>query len=87
MARWEEFQKCPGCGYDFATGEGDLACDYCVCPYLPEELEVLCPWCCFNFFTLEGNSPCENPLECEHGEEPRSHLANLRTWLTSQAGS
>ncbi len=28
MARWEGFRKCPGCGYDFATGEGERSCSW-----------------------------------------------------------
>jgi hypothetical protein len=26
MTRWQEFTKCPGCGLDFATGEGERSC-------------------------------------------------------------
>jgi hypothetical protein len=43
MARWEGFSQCPGCGYDFATGEGERSCAWGDCPYLPEELDVFCP--------------------------------------------
>ena len=80
MAKWEAFRQCPGCGFDFATGEGERSCSWGDCPYLPEELNVFCDSCRFNFFTMEGNPPCEDPLTCEHAAEPRSHVENLRTW-------
>ena len=40
MARWEGFRKCPGCGYDFATGEGERSCSWGECPYVPEAIDV-----------------------------------------------
>ncbi|HEX9123533.1 MAG TPA: hypothetical protein VF984_09275 [Actinomycetota bacterium] len=80
MARWEGFEKCPGCGFDLVTGEGQRSCAWGDCPYLPGELDVFCPDCRFNFFTMEGNPPCEDPVSCEHGEEARSHIENLRRW-------
>lgn len=80
MARWEEFRKCQGCGYDFATGEGEKACNYYDCVYLPAELNVYCDQCRFDFFTMEGNPPCPDPMICEHGEEARSHVENMRRW-------
>ena len=61
MARWEDFRKCPGCGLDIATGEGERSCAWGDCPYLPEELDVYCDTCRFNFFTGEGNPSCEDP--------------------------
>lgn len=81
MARWEAFRKCAGCRYDFATGEGERACNLLDCAYLPEDLQVWCDSCRFNFFTMEGNPPCEDPLTCPHGEEARSHVPNVRRWL------
>jgi hypothetical protein len=51
VANWEGFAKCPGCGYDLATGEGERSCAWGDCPYLPEELDVFCPNCRFNFMT------------------------------------
>jgi len=80
MERWEGFQQCPGCGFDIVTGDGSRSCAYGDCPYLPEELKVTCDYCMFNYLTMEGNSPCDDPLACAHGEEPRSHVANLRKW-------
>jgi tRNA 2-thiouridine synthesizing protein A len=41
VARWEAFRQCPGCGYDFAAGEGERSCTWGDCPYLPEELDEL----------------------------------------------
>jgi hypothetical protein len=80
VERWEGFRQCPGCALDIATGEGERSCSWGACPYLPESLDVFCPNCRFNFFTMEGNPPCEDPLLCEHGVEPRSHIDNLRGW-------
>jgi hypothetical protein len=84
MARWEGFRQCPGCGFDLRTGEGVRSCSWGDCPYLPEELDVYCPDCRFNFFTMEGNPPCEDPMTCAAGAEPRAHVGNLRTWLEEQ---
>ena len=36
MAAWIEFRKCAGYGLDFGTGEGQRACAWGDCPYLPE---------------------------------------------------
>jgi hypothetical protein len=80
MARWEGFRQCPGCGFDFASGEGERSCSWGDCPYLPEELNVYCDQCRFNFFTMEGNPSCDDPLTCVHATEPLSHVENLRTW-------
>jgi hypothetical protein len=84
MARWEGFANCPGCGHDFATGEGERSCSWGACAYLPAELDVFCDTCQFNFFTMEGNSPCEDPLNCQHAEEPLSHVANVLKWQALQ---
>ena len=81
MARWEAFRQCPGCGFDFASGEGERSCSWGDCPYLPEELNVFCDQCRFNFFTMEGNPSCEDPLTCAHAVESRAHVENLRTWV------
>ena len=78
--RWKEFRPCPQCAYDFATGEGERGCSWGECPYAPEELNVFCDYCRFDFLTMEGNSPCADPMACEHGEEPRSHVENVREW-------
>ena len=84
MAKWEGFSKCPGCGFEITTGEGQRGCSWGDCPYLPEELNVFCDYCRFNFFTMEGNPPCEDPLTCEHGREPLEHVTNLKRWADSQ---
>ncbi len=81
MTKWEGFQQCPGCGLDLLTGDGRRACSYGDCPYLPEDLDVYCAYCRFNYFSMEGNPPCEDPMTCEHGVEPRSHIENLHRWL------
>jgi hypothetical protein len=81
MARWEDFRRCPGCGYDIATGEGERGCSWGECAYLPEALDVFCENCRFNYFTLEGNSSCEDPLTCEHAAVPLEHVANYRRWV------
>ena len=83
MGAWERFRQCPGCGFDPATGDGERGCSWGDCPYLPSELDVLCPNCRFNFFTMEGNSQCGRPGVCEHSEEQRSNVENLRTWLAA----
>jgi hypothetical protein len=80
MARWEKFRNCPGCGYDFATGEGEQSCNYYECAYLPQELNVFCDVCRYDFFTGEGNPSCEDASTCSHGEEARSHVENVRKW-------
>jgi hypothetical protein len=47
----------------------------------PEELNVFCDYCRFDFLTMEGNPPCPDPVTCEHGVEPRSHVENVREWM------
>jgi hypothetical protein len=84
MERWEGFRKCPGCRYDFATGEGERSCSWGECPYVPEAIDVFCAYCRFNYHTMEGNPSCEDPMTCLHGVEPRSHLDNLHAWMASQ---
>ena len=64
--RWEAFEPCPQCGWDFATDEGTRACALSDCAYLPEELNVYCDYCRFNLYTMQGNSPCDDPAACEH---------------------
>jgi hypothetical protein len=87
MGKWEGFTKCPGCGFDISTGEGQRSCAWGECPYLPEELDVFCPYCRFNFFSMEGNSPCEDPLNCDHSKEPLEHVKNLKRWAESRQSS
>jgi hypothetical protein len=86
MRGWEGFRSCPGCGYDLSTGDGERSCSWGECPYLPEELDVFCPNCRFNFFTMQGNASCGRPGVCEHSSETRSHVANVRTWMETNAG-
>lgn len=56
---------CPGCNWDFLTGEGTKACGWFDCPYLSEELKVFCPACNYNFYTGNGAPGCGDPPECE----------------------
>jgi hypothetical protein len=79
--RWKQFRPCPQCNYNFGTGEGERGCSWGECPYLPEELNVFCDYCRFDFLTMEGNPPCPDPVTCEHGVEPRSHVENVREWM------
>jgi hypothetical protein len=86
MAKWQEYEKpCPRCGLDWVTDQGDAACGWAVCPYLPEELDVHCDNCRFNFYTMEGNPPCANPMTCEHSVEPLQHVQNFEHWVAIQA--
>jgi hypothetical protein len=80
MERWKDFRPCPQCSYDFATGEGERACSWGECPYLPEELDVFCATCRLDFLTMEGNPSCSDPMSCEQGAEPRAHVANVLEW-------
>jgi hypothetical protein len=73
-ARCEAFRQCPGCGFDFGSGEGERSCSWGDCPYLPEELNVFCDQCRFNFFTMEGNPHSEDPLSCADAAEVRPHV-------------
>lgn len=83
VAKWEGFTSCPGCSYDFSTGDGNRSCSWGDCPYLPLELDVFCPDCRFNFFTMEGNPPCEDQMACAHGIEARAHVVNARQWVAA----
>ncbi|HYT78490.1 MAG TPA: hypothetical protein VEQ37_04400 [Actinomycetota bacterium] len=85
MTAWMEFRKCSGCGLDFVTGEGQRACAWGDCPYLPEDLNVFCDQCRFDFYTMEGNPSCDDPLACEHASDPLAHVENCRRWLATQA--
>jgi hypothetical protein len=85
MTRWEEFQKCPNCGLDLGTGEGERACSLGECAYLPEELNVYCDYCRFNYLTMEGNPPCPDPMTCDHRVEPLAHVENYKRWQERQS--
>jgi len=84
MADWMEFRKCAGCGLDLGTGEGERACAWGDCPYLPEDLNVFCDQCRFDYYTMEGNPRCDDPLACAHAEAPLAHVENYRRWLARQ---
>jgi hypothetical protein len=85
MGGWEGYRQCPDCTFDLATGDGERACSWGECPYLPEELDVFCPNCRFSLFAMEGNSQCGRPGVCEHSAASRAHVANLRAWLAMNA--
>ena len=74
------FVQCPGCSYNFVTGEGSRSCNYYDCLYLPEELKVFCPECNYNFATGEGERRCDDTQPCTWAVEGRQHakLANER---------
>ena len=72
------FRQCPGCSYDFITGEGFRSCAWGDCPYLPEELKVMCPACNFNFATGEGNPHCGDPPTCQWAAEGYANAARAR---------
>jgi hypothetical protein len=72
------FQQCPGCSYDFITGEGTRSCHWADCPYLPEELKVFCPYCNYNFATGEGDPHCGEDPQCDSAKEGRRHAVLAR---------
>ena len=75
------FASCEFCSFDLATGEGERACHYFECPYIPEALVVTCPDCQHNFFTDTGPATCRNPGSCEFAREAPQRVATLREWL------
>lgn len=67
------YRQCPGCAYDFLTGEGTKSCGWYDCPYLPEELKVFCPACNYNFATGEGVACCgDRRAACGHWRATRT---------------
>lgn len=72
------FRQCPGCSYDFLTGEGPRSCNWYDCPYLPDAYKVFCPICNFNFFTREGVRGCEDLHECEWAKEGFARAGVIR---------
>jgi hypothetical protein len=81
------FHQCPACAYDLSTGEGERACHYYDCPYLPDLLNVFCPECRFNFFLDEGDPNCGDPPQCEFARvEAPVRVALLRQWLELHDG-
>ena len=76
------FQQCPHCALDLATGEGERACHYYECPYLPEQLDVRCPTCLYNFFTGDGDPECNDPPDCEFAQlTAPERVQTLQSWL------
>jgi hypothetical protein len=75
MAGWEGFRQCPGCGFDFASGEGERSCSWGDCPYLPEELNVFAS-VPFNFFTMREPA-LRGPADVHMMSPP--HVENMRT--------
>jgi hypothetical protein len=76
------FRQCPGCNYDFITGEGRRSCNWYECPYLPEDLKVFCPECNYNFATLEGNARCgTDPPTCDWAIAGYRHARNAEKFL------
>lgn len=69
------FHRCPGCDYDFLTGEGHRACNWYQCPYLPDDFDVFCPECNYNFWLGEGNPRCSDPPSCDHAKVGYEHAA------------
>ena len=72
------FVQCPGCNYNFITGEGIRSCGWYECPYLPEEYKVFCPFCNFNFATGEGEPHCHDLSTCESARAGYEHAALAR---------
>lgn len=81
MERTFAFRQCPGCSYDFITGEGTRSCSWYDCPYLPEGLNVFCPACNYNFATGEGAPRCTDPPTCEWSTEGYKHAENARKFF------
>ena len=90
MARWEAFRQCPGCGFDFASGEGERSCSWGDCPYLPEELNVLCDLVPLQLLHHGGEPVMRRPTDmCACGGVSRArrepaHVAANR-WLGRRA--
>lgn len=79
------FRRCPGCGYDLVTHEGERGCHYYACPYLPEELDTTCPVCVYDFTRQDGNAECGDPPSCEFAlKEAPIRVANVRAWAAGQ---
>lgn len=82
LQRLLDFTPCPTCTLDIVTGEGQRACHYYVCPYLPEELDVSCPRCSYNFITDETRPACGEPPSCDFAlYEAPQRVENLGLWL------
>jgi hypothetical protein len=77
-ARLPAFVQCPGCSFDFITGEGTRSCAWYDCPYLPEEYKVFCPSCNYNLATGEGAAHCDDFVGCEWAVAGREHAKLAR---------
>jgi hypothetical protein len=75
------FQQCPGCSYDFVTGEGARSCGWFECPYLPDDLKVFCPECNYDFATCEGTPGCGETPSCEWAAEGIAHAENAHRFF------
>lgn len=81
-----DFRQCAFCAFDLATGEGERACHYYDCPYLPDELDVRCPTCRYNSYTGDGNPACGDDLDCDFLRNVApERVRTLNAWL--EAGS
>jgi hypothetical protein len=77
------FRVCPGCSYDFITGEGSRSCGWFECPYLPEDLKVFCPECNYNFATREGRARCSDDVpSCDWAREGFAHARAAKRVFT-----
>lgn len=85
LDRLLQFHTCPFCRFDLATGEGERACHYSDCPYLPEALDTRCPTCMYNFFTDDLHPACDEPPTCEFAQtEAPQRVEALTYWLEHQ---
>lgn len=82
LKRALRFRRCPGCDYDWATGEGKRACSYYDCPYLPAELRVVCDWCGYNFVLGEGQIRCDH-VTCERALALKANVPTYEHWQES----
>lgn len=81
------FHRCPGCDFDFLTGEGFRSCSWYQCPYLPDDVDVFCPECNYNFWLGEGNSRCGDPPTCDHARIGYEHAERAVQAITQLSRS
>ena len=82
LERALRFEQCPSCTFDLVTREGEQACHYYACAYLPDVLDAVCPSCNYNFATGEGAAHCGDPPSCEYAmDEAPGHVAALEEWV------
>lgn len=88
LTRLLAYHKCPICEHDLATGEGQRACHYGDCPYLPEAMDTRCPTCLYNFATDDLQPACGDPPTCEFATtEAPGRVEALTYWLAHQAAA